>query len=229
MCSMNGSWTRWFSGRWHAKSERLGGRGGMTSLAGQRAWRVTQGAMLYWLAALVALHLLDTGLDPVHRPISSYLNTGARPLATTWFFALSLMVASSVLWLRAGTRPGVLRALGSALFCLVATGIIVAGMTPTGLSPVHRRLHMIGGLLTFPPLLLGASLWTAGLLRDGARPVSRHLLVLFAVGMIAALVVGVTYGESAGLGGLFQRLLFACLVGWLLVAGRESSPPSIRG
>lgn len=191
--------------------------------ASRRAWRVTRGAMLYWLAALVALHLLDTGLDPVRRPISSYLNTDARGLATTWFFALSLMVASSIVWLRTVTRPGVLRALGSAIFGLVATGIILAGMTPTGLSPMHRRLHMIGGLLTFPPLLAGASLWTVALLRDGARSGRRYMMVLFAVGMIAALVVGVTYGESKGLDGLFQRTLFACLVGWLLLAGRELS------
>lgn len=188
---------------------------------GQRAWRVTQGAMLYWLAAIVVLHLLDTGLDPVRRPISSYLNTEVRPLVTTWFFALSLMVASSIVWLRAVTRPGMLRAFGSAIFGLVAMGIILAGMTPTGLSPVHRRLHLIGGLLTFPPLLVGASLWTAALIRDGARSTSRYLLVLFAAGMVAALVVGVTYGESKGLGGLFQRTLFVCLIGWLLAAGRE--------
>ncbi len=188
---------------------------------GRRAWRVTRGAMLYWLAALGALHLLDTGLDPVRRPISSYLNTGARGLATTWFLALSLMVASSILWLRAATRPGVLRALGSALFGLVATGIILAGVTPTGLSPLHRRLHMIGGLLTFPPLLVGSSLWTAVLLRDGARSGRRYLMILFAAGMIGALVVGVTYGESEGLDGLFQRTLFACLV---VVAGRPGDP-----
>lgn len=191
--------------------------------AGRSAWRVTRGALLYWLAALVALHVVDTGLDPVRRPISAYLNTDARGLATTWFIALSLMVASSIVWLRAVTRPGVLRALGSAIFGVVATGIILAGLTPSGLSPMHRRLHMIGGLLTFPPLLVGASLWTAALLRDGARSARRYLMVVFAAGMIAALVVGVTYGESQGLDGLFQRTLFACLVGWLLVAGREVS------
>lgn len=194
-----------------------------------RAWRVTWGAMLYWLAAIAVLHLFDTGLDPVRRPISSYLNTGVRPLATTWFFALSLIVASSIVWLRAVTRRGMLRALGSAILGLVAMGIILAGMTPTGLSPMHRRLHMVGGLLTFPPLLAGVSVWTAALLRDGVRSASRYLLVLFTAGMIAALVVGVTYGESKGLDGLFQRTLFACLVGWLLVAGREASGAGAEG
>lgn len=187
-------------------------------VVGRKAWRVTRGSMLYWLAAIVALHLLDTGLDPVRRPISSYLNTSARPLATTWFLALSLMVASSIVWLRAGTRPGVLRALASAIFGLVAVAIILAGMTPTGLSPVHRRLHMVGGLLTFPPLLAGVSLWTVGLLRNGVGTASRFLLVLFAAGLIVVLPVGVTYGESNDLAGLFQRTLFVCLVAWLLVA-----------
>lgn len=199
------------------------------ALPARRAWWVTQGAMLYWLVAIVALHLLNTGLDPVRRPISSYLNTGARPLATTWFFSLSLTVASSTVWLRAATRPGVLRALATAIFALVAAAIILAGITPTGLSPVHRRLHMVGGLLTFPPLLIGACLWTAGLLRDGAHSASRYLLFLFAAGMIGALVLGVTYGESNGLGGLFQRTLFACLMGWLLVAGREASAAGMMG
>lgn len=187
------------------------------------AWRVTKGAMLYWLVSLMVLHLLDTGLDPIGRPISSYLNTGARPLATTWFFALSLMVASSIVWLRALTRPGALRAVGSAIFTLVAAAIILAGLTPTALSPLHRRLHMVGGLLTFPPLLVGTSLWTIGLLREGARSSSRYLLVVFTAGMIGALVIGVTYGESNGLDGLFQRMLFVCLFSWLIVAGRQRS------
>lgn len=209
---------------------------GERTAARHRAWRVTRASMLYWLAALVALHLWDTGLDPVRRPVSSYLNTSVRPLATTWFLALSLMVASSAVWLRAGTRPGVLRALGSAIFVLVAIAILLAGLTPTGLSPVHRRLHLVGGLLTFPPLLVGVSLWTVGLLRDGVRPASRFLLVLFATGLIVALVLGVTYGESNDLGGLFQRALFVCLVAWLLTAAHavlgpgamDDAPPSFR-
>lgn len=185
------------------------------------AWRVTLAAMLYWSGAIVALHLSDTGLDPLRRPISSYLNTSARPLATTWFFALSLMMGSSIVWLRAGSRPGILRMMGSAVFGLVAAAIILAGLTPTGLSATHRSLHMVGGVLTFPPLLLGVTVWTVGLIRSRTPSTTIQLLLVgWALGMVVAFVAGVTYGEAHDLGGLFQRSVFICLIAWLIVAKR---------
>ena len=202
--------------------------------------RVTRGAILYYLVAVVALHLVETGLDPVQRPISSYLNTDWRPLATTTFFALSLAVGSSLFWLRRGIRPGALRAAASVVFAIVSAGIILAGLTPTGLSPLSRTLHGVGGVLTFPPLLLGTWLWTVALYRNrekdgrGSSEWHRVGLPLLAAGMVLAFIVGVTYGEAVDAGGAFQRALFVCLVGWLWLAsgqrlGRDRTHPPARG
>jgi hypothetical protein len=176
-------------------------------------------ALAYYVVAVVALHLLEPGLDPLVRPISAYLRTDHAVTATSTFFALAVALGALSVGLYRMRFRGRLPVVGLGLLGLAAVGVVIAGLFP------RPPLHVVGGLMTIPPTLVAVLMMSATFRRAPGWEASASPLLYLGLLVVALFVFAVAVLERLDLGGLGQRLFFAALFTWMaMVAWRIASP-----
>lgn len=181
---------------------------------------VAVGALVGFVAAVAALHLLEPELAPDRHVISEYVNTEFGPLMTIGFSSWSLSLGlTALVVLESSAGSPRIRHVIAGLLALAATGLVltaccpteaVAGVVPEGheLTTVGR-LHDVGSGLTTTALL--AAVVTAGVGWHAGRPL-RSLSAGFAVTAITVQVVLLAVGPEVG--GIRQRLLLLVACVW---------------
>jgi hypothetical protein len=181
------------------------------------------GAVAYWSAVVLTMHVLEPEFSTIRAPMSAYVLGAYGPWMTTTYFA----------WCAAllGVGHGLVRTLprtrltriAFSVFLIAAAGVLLAGLFPMDFPGPPRtssgRLHAVGGSLAFPTMALGAFLFSLSFRRDGYwRRVSVPLLA-FSAGIIGVFVLGVLSLAVLGFAGYAQRVLFALLCPWMIVVG----------
>lgn len=169
------------------------------------------------LASLVALHLLPTGMSPVHNAVSQYgitaYHTGYR-IQTIAYAAAGLGAALGI-----GALPG---PVGAAVACCAVFAVARAliswspmdapgsARTPTG------RRHVVLAAAAFLAVALGGSRLSTLLDRDGLHPAIATASSALAAAMAAALL-GMLLSGRSGLRyfGAIERMFYALMTVWL--------------
>lgn len=184
-------------------------------------------ALVVWVGAVVAEHLVEPRLNPLRHMVSEYARRSSGAAITVGLLAWALSLLLTAAWLRRRGRPG-LRLPGAmaALLLLAAVGLGLAACFRTQTSvgvlaygerwSFGGRLHDLGSGITSLAMLLAAA---CGLRAErGARRFVRTSGALLAFAL-AADVALLPVGAEAG--GLRQRLLMAAACAWqALLLGR---------
>ena len=170
-------------------------------------------SVLYYILVVSAMHVLEPEFSPIRAPMSAYVLGAYGPFMTTTYFVLSGGLLGVAYGLVTTLRRTRFTSIAFAVVLVAAAGVFLAGIFPMDFPPPLRtssgRLHALGGLLAFPGIAVGLSLFSLSFRRDGYwRGVSTVLLVL-AAGMIAAFVLMASSILVLGYGGYAQRLFIA--------------------
>lgn len=168
--------------------------------------------------ALVSLHLIDRGVDPLSMAVSDY---GVRE--HPWFYRLA------VLWLGlAGLLTAVV--LADAMFpkpTLTILSLLVFAATRWAVTifPIDLegeeatqtgRTHLILGISAFSAIALAAAAFAVAAGEDPFWKSHQTLLaVLGAVLPLVAVAMGLSRRFAAGIFGLVERLYYLCMLAWL--------------
>ena len=161
----------------------------------------------YYLAALAALHVLESDYDPRFFPVSHYAWGAYGPLMTTTFFVLGLALFAVVRGLGNANAPPRSTRIGIALLLVGAVFVCFAG--------VFRAfpLHDVASAVALPSIAMGVLVLSRSF-GVGA--------LLMAVGMLAALVSIVL---DVGMPGLQQRAFLVLLLAWLVTVAYRMTRP----
>lgn len=174
-----------------------------------RARLVAMAATLASLGCVVALHGLRTDLPPVSHRLSEYANGPHGWLMTVAFTTLGGAMAATGVALRTGGTARRALVVRVAPF-VAAVGLVLSALFPTRetgtVEAVHSRASALATVATVA--LAVAWSWSAPD-RVAARGVALVAVVLTAVSPL------LHRSEWTGLG---QRLLWASLLAWLLLA-----------
>jgi hypothetical protein len=183
-------------------------------------------SIAYFVAALIALHFLESGINPIRDATSEYVNGPYGSLMTSAFFSISIacltLAYGLYLAMPFSTRPrtGLLLI---AFFGLVAIVVMFfpvnlqgAALTISGL--VHRIIGPVGFLCT----AVGTILISRSFKKDNNfRTLYKPALVLSWVILVMFFAIPASMATKSGLAGLGQRILLATLVAWIiLIAAR---------
>jgi hypothetical protein len=189
------------------------------------------------VAALVALHVVEPGLDPRDHTVSEYANTSTGWLGTTalaaWsvaLFAASWAVggSSSARWSSRIAQRAVVSLLAFAALGLATAACFhtqaVAGRVPAGVARTNAGiLHDAGAGGATVAIFVAATL-SGVIARDrGVVRVSRGVVVSAVVVQVALLSAG------PSLSGIRQRLLIALALGWLAIVNMRVDSPDTAG
>jgi hypothetical membrane protein len=185
----------------------------------------------YWILVVLAMHLLEPEFSPIRAPMSAYVLGAYGPLMTTTYFALCTALLGASYGLVKDLRRSRLAKVAFVITLIAGTGILIAGIFPMDFPPPPRtssgRLHMLGGLLTFPQMTLASLLFSLSMRRDGHwRGVSAVALPLSA-GAVAAFVLMFVSLRVFGFAGFAQRIVMALLLGWMAVVGLHLTAPRL--
>lgn len=177
----------------------------------------------YNVLVAFAMHFLQPELSPLRVPMSAYVLGAYGTLITIGYFVWCagwLAISYGLVTTLPHTR---LTRIAFAVALIAGAGFFLAGSFPMDFPPPLRttsgRLHLMGGILTFPALALASSLFSLSIRRDVTwRTVSVAATALSA-GIIAAYVLMVFSILVLGFGGYAQRLLVALLSSWMIVVG----------
>jgi hypothetical protein len=195
----------------------------MDSRATRSLGLITIAAVLYWLAVILLMHLLEPEFSPMKVPMSAYVLGAFGGWMTTSFFALSTALLAAGCGLAASLPRSIVGWAALFLFIVAASGVVLAGLFPMsfpdGSNASSAHLHALGGLIAFPAMALGPFLSSLTFRRYAHwRRVSELSLTLSA-GIVAVFFFGRFLRVPHGFGGLVQRLFFAFLIPWLIVVG----------
>lgn len=172
-----------------------------------------------FVAALVALHILDPGLDPLNEYMSVYGRREFGWLLQAGAMLLGVGAIANGLGLRATLAPGK-RVLPAWLLMLVAgCGLIAGGLfitDPTGAtgSTLSGLIHDLAGFAVLLSLLGAAWLLRGVFSRDTHYRDLDGIQLWFAVVLsLATVALFVLPGPI----GLTQRILYGVIVVWLVV------------
>jgi hypothetical protein len=123
----------------------------------------------------------------------------------------------------AASLGGVRRArVARACFHVAAVGCVLAAIFPMDFPGSPRTtsgaLHAAGGILAFPPWVLGTLLFTSVLRTDTSWGPRRGMLVGLAGAGVAVLAIQIASMAILGFGGYAQRALLALLFAWLIAS-----------
>jgi hypothetical protein len=179
-------------------------------------------AATYWWAVFLAMHVLQPEFSPLRDPGSAYVVGAYGTSMTTTYFALCAALLSAAIGLRMRLAARSLPWIGSALFLLAAIGAVIAGIYPMDFPPPARtfsgRLHVLGGMLTFPSWVLGTLVFSVsfrGNQRSGSHSGALMALSASIVGAFVAMLLSI---RLLGFAGYAQRALLALLFAWTIVA-----------
>ncbi len=189
--------------------------------------RTIQVALVYYILAVVVLHLLQPEWSPRVMPMSAYVIGEGGWLMRFTFLALAVALLAAAIGIRRSTPKSFRSALGFAFMALGAVATLVAGIFPDdGLPPPQLPVstagwvHLAAGMLAFPMFLLGPWFLTLAMRKsEHWADWHRSLLVrLLLLGLAVAFFI--VAAAPMGLAGLAQRLLFGVLFLWLLTVAR---------
>lgn len=176
---------------------------------------------IYWWVVFLAMHVLEPQFNPLKDPGSAYVVGAYGALMTTTYFALSAALLAAGIGLATRLPGGGSTRTALALFLVAGAGALIAGIFPMDYPPPARtstgRLHVLGGLLTFPAWVLGTLLFSLSIRRDSRWTKRSHVLTALSASSIAMLVVMIVSVRLLGFAGLAQRLLLALLFAWMVV------------
>ena len=168
--------------------------------------RLSRAALVAFLLAVAALHILRPEMDPARRYLSEYAIGRWGLLMTAAFFCVA--VGAGALAVGWGRRRDPLARVAAAALLLYAGGMALAGIVPEG--PLHN-----GGALAAFPAVVVALFAVAGV----RRSLLGALLALAAAVALAVLVDAAATGSVPI--GLAQRAFVLLHVAGLLAAGSE--------
>jgi hypothetical membrane protein len=194
----------------------------MTTLALPRS----RGALLVDLAiaasaaaavCLLALHLVQPGLDPGWSVVSQYALGAHGWILTTMF----LLLAAACVSLAVSLPSGVLRRAGrTGRVLLVAAAL---GLTVSAAFVVGTPLHDVGSLLGNAGLAIGAVLVGRDLRRGLDAPTRRWSAIAAHAPWICAVLMGVFIATATWGVGLLNRAVVLAYIVWLLLAARQTA------
>ena len=183
---------------------------------------VTVSSVVYYVSAIVLLHLLRTDYDPGYRFLSEYVAGPYGALMTSTFFVLS--VGSLALWFGLWRSVAAKRRFwpGLLLWLVWACAVFIAGLYPGDLQglPETRigQIHNLMGMIAFPSATLALPLLSLPLRWEQRwRSVWRVTVVLSATVVASFLTTGWLF--TIRLGGLGQRVFLASTLAWMLILG----------
>jgi uncharacterized protein YjeT (DUF2065 family) len=181
------------------------------------------GAVLYWLAVVLAMHFLEPEFNPRKVPMSAYVLGTYGGWMTTSFFALSAALLAAGYGLVTTSPRTAVTWTAFFLFIIAAMGVLLAGLFPMGFPGSPRassaQLHALGGRLAFPTMALGPFLFSLSFRSDRHwRRIAVPSLILSS-GIIILYFFRRFLPLAPGSVGYTQRIFFALLVPWMILVG----------
>ena len=185
---------------------------------------ITLSSVVYYVGAVLVLHVVRTDFDPRYRYLSEYAVGPYGALMTSTFFVLSAgSVALAIgLWQSVSSK---LRILPGLLFWLTwACAVFLAGVftgdlqgTPhTRIGQIHEQM----GMIAFPSAMVAMPVISVPLRWEQKwNSLWRGAIVLSAVVILSFLVYD-RFGQ-ADLGGLDQRIALGVTLIWMWILGRK--------
>ena len=206
--------------RTEAGDERIGANARLNIVASY----VTVFSVVYYVSAIVLLHVLRTDYDPGYRFLSEYVVGPYGALMTSTFFVLSVgsLALSFGLWRSVSSKlrflPGLL------LWLTWACGVFLAGMYPTDLQglPETRigQIHNQMGMIAFRSATLALPLLSFPLRWEQRWRSAWPATVVLSIAVVASfLATGWLF--TIRLGGVGQRMFLAGTLTWMLILGRK--------
>ncbi len=184
------------------------------------------GGVVYYIAAVVALHFLQPERDPVGWPMSAYVLTENGWLMTSTYFVLAGALLSLTILL-VGSLPSSRLSVIASVFMLVgAVGGILAGVYPmddAGSEATQSGfLHMVAGMLSFPSFALGPLLFSLAICRSASSEAPCRFALPLAIAVTICnplyfLAIDLGFRTEVYVAGLAQRVLFLFLFAWMVV------------
>jgi hypothetical membrane protein len=183
--------------------------------------RISLVGVVYAIATWTAFVFLRPDLNPLAHYVSEYVNGRAGVLMTATFYGLSLAWAALALGLYRTIVPAGRSWIGLGALALCSASTLGAGIFPTdpsGVAPtatgaLHRLLATLFFACICPGMLALAAAW-----RHDHAWASRRRATFVLAGAALTGMIFLTVGPPE-FGGLAQRWILACVLGWhLLVA-----------
>ena len=177
------------------------------------------GSVIYSLAAVVALHCLNTGYDAISQPLS-YHAVGAYG----WLMASALgAFAVSALTLAFNLERGAARVSRAGIAFLFGAGacLVIASIFPTDVTAnnlpitVAGAIHVAASYLASPCLVAAALLLSRRFDDARRRDAARFALALASWASLVVLVI--VNHLDLHVGGIGQRVFLALIALWLLL------------
>ncbi|HET9919410.1 MAG TPA: DUF998 domain-containing protein [Ktedonobacteraceae bacterium] len=182
--------------------------------------------VLYFIMAVVILHLLRPDLNPVTHAVSNYAVGPFGFLMTSAFFMLALSEFALAQGLVRGLACSRRARVSVALLNLAAAGLVVTGLfhsdvnAPRPPASTSALLHWTGAGISFLSLMISIFL-LSGCFKDDARWQSIYRLSYgWGAGILLALAA---YGALAMIDwtGIGERIYIATSILWLLFASLQ--------
>lgn len=181
----------------------------------------------YFVVAVVALHFLDTDLDPVRQFISEYSLGDYGWLMKSAFFVAGLGTFALTLGLRRSVEPGKRVRTTTILMTLAGVGFFFAGGFDSDPTPekgeeavftLIGNIHFVGSLLLFIGVIAGAFFFRGVFARNARWNGLSRTARWYGVAMVVTLIGSFTIPEGGPVG-VPQRIFVPVMISWLLVLG----------
>jgi hypothetical protein len=187
--------------------------------------RIAIAGVGYCVFVAFAMHFLQPEINPLRVPMSAYVLGAYGSLITIHYFVMCaswLAVSYGLMTTLSVTR---LTKIAFAIALIACVGTLLAGIFPMDYPPPLRttsgRLHLLGGILTFPAKVVASSLFSLRIRRDCSWKRVSAVVSTLSAGIIAACVLLICSILVLGYGGYAQRLLMALLYSWMIVVGLQ--------
>jgi Protein of unknown function (DUF998) len=185
---------------------------------------ITLSSIIYYVTAIILLHILRTDFDPRYRYLSEYVNGPYGALMTSTFFVLSLGSLALLFGLWRSVSSKIRFAPGMLLWLAWACAVFFAGVYPSDLqeSPTtwNGHIHNRMGMIAFPSATLALPLLSLPLRWDKKWQSVWASAVLLSLPVIISFFVLDRLGEMQ-LGGLDQRIFLGVTLIWMWILGSK--------
>lgn len=177
--------------------------------------------IVYFIAAVCALHFLRPDYNPVNHAVSNYAVGPFGYLMTSAFFVLALSVMALAASLFFGMALSKVSRVAVLLLCLSSCGIVVMAIFPGDAHALHPpititgEIHWAAAAFSFLCIMVVAFLLAFSFKADERFQRFQQPCLVLAMAMVAALLL---YGALALVGwtGIGQRIYLAVCLLWLL-------------
>jgi hypothetical protein len=178
-----------------------------------------------WVLSVVLLHFIKSDLDPIDTYVSDYAIGDNGWLMSLAFLMVGVGTLAIAVGLRAALAPGKRVVASWVLTAIAGVGFLLAGLftgDPTGAEDLTTRgtIHVLGALLVFPTMVLGA-FFLRGVFRRDARWSDFASKIRWVPWVLLACFL-VSFGTSEdGPLGLTQRLFAFVIMAWLAALAQQ--------